>query len=127
MSEIIESLSKLKGKTISKIEVVSICHILRLYLDDEWMIDLCGSWRYRSEKSILLGAMNIDFYVDVDDDLLNEEDAFYSKKAGSLLGKKIKNISGQRGDVFFELSGNRFIDLFDLSSDGLSIMLRRAG
>ncbi len=124
MSGIVSELSPLVGLKVIKVEVVSICHILRLYFDNGMLMDLPGSWRYRSDKSTILGAMDIDFYSEMDEDYLDEEDKVYSKKASSLVGKKITKIHAQQNDIFFELSGKRYIDLFNLQSEGLAILVK---
>lgn len=126
MSEIINDLSPLKGMKVSKVEVVSICHILRLYFDDQFCVDIPPSWRIRSDKKTLLGASDIDFYMEIDDATLDEDDIVYAKKAASLVGKNLMNLSIEGGDVFFEFSSKRYIDLFNLSSDELSILMRRS-
>lgn len=124
MTEIIDDLSPLIGLKISKVEVVSICHILRLYFDDKFSVDFPPSWRIRSDKKTILGASNIDFYMEMDDAVLDEDDLFYSKKASTLVGKKLTDLSMEGGDLFFELSGKRYIDLFNLSSEELTIIMR---
>ncbi|WP_309044196.1 hypothetical protein [Marinobacter sediminicola] len=125
MTEIIDDLSPLVGLKISKVEVVSICHILRLYFEDKFSVDLPASWRIRSDKKTILGASNIDFYMEMDDAVLDEDDLFYSKKASTLEGKKLIDLSMDGGDLFFELSGKRYIDIFNLSSEELTIIMRK--
>ena len=124
MSDVADDLLPLTGGRVDKVEVVSICHILRLYLGGGMQIDIPGSWRYRTDRSTILGASDIDYYVDLDDEYLDKEDERFSKKVGSLVGKKILRINSRGGDVFVELTGGRFSDIFDLSSTGLAILVK---
>ena len=124
MSDVADDLLPLTGGRVDKVEVVSICHILRLYLGGGMQIDIPGSWRYRTDRSTILGASDIDYYVDLDDEYLDKEDERFSKKVGSLVGKKILRINSRGGDVFVELTVGRFIDIFDLSSTGLAILVK---
>lgn len=124
MSDIADELLPLIGCRIVKVEVISICHILRLYFGDSMQMDIPGSWRYRTDRSTILGASDIDYYVDLDDEYLDKEDERFSKKVGSLVGKKILRINSRGGDIFVELTGGRFIDIFDLSSTGLAILVK---
>lgn len=125
MIEIESELAVLIGMKVIKVEVISICHMLRLYFDSSLSIDLPASWRLRSDKKTILGSSNIDYYVEIDDTILNEDDQYFSKKVSSLVGKKLSSVSFNGEDLFFEFSNKRYIDLFNLSSDEFSFIVRK--
>ena len=70
---------------------------LRLKFDNNKTIELCGAWRYRTDKSILLGSMDIGFFLGVGeeevDQFLKEQNRQHSKRLKSLIGKRLKQVS----------------------------------
>lgn len=123
--DLLEELSELVGIKVEAVEIVSICHMLRLFFSNGLSIDFCGNWRIRSDKSTVFGALNMDFLFEFSEEEIEKADKKYTKKARSIVGKKILTINSTGNDIFFELSGNRFLDVFDLSSDGINSFIRR--
>jgi len=125
MDDIIDELSTLGGMTIKKVEVVSMVHILRLHLEENCTLDFVGNWRIRKEQNVRLGALDADFYVDVDDAFLDREDARFAKKVSSLVGKEVMAVSSVNDiNILVQLSGEWQVDVMLLSSEGYSIKAR---
>ena len=126
MGDFISVLRSYQGDEILGVEVVSICHMLRLVTTKGDIIQIIGSWRIRSTQTLFLGALDMDFHVDVDEALVEEEDVFFTEKLSSLKGKKIKSVEkiSSYGDVEITLTGGKVIEIFCLSKPGPLIMFR---
>lgn len=113
------------GKKIVEIELVSIIQALRIVFENNTMIDLTSCWRYSTQKSILIGAMDIGFFHITPDSeeemnaLIKEQDEFHYKKLNTLLGRTLNNIIFNEREVILEISGKRTIDWFLLSRDDI--------
>lgn len=114
-----------EGSSIVAVELVTLAQMIRLKLDNNKTIELTSCWRYRSEKSILIGALDIGFYLTLPDDeeeldqLMEEDSKRNYKKVKSLVGKKLLAVEFGEREVLFTFSGKRYIDWFCLSSDDL--------
>ena len=117
-----------EGSKITSIELVSICQMLRLIFENDVMIELSSCWRYRTSKSILKGALDIGFYLQVADSkeeaeeferFISEEETHHLKKQNTLIGRTLKKIEFIEDGVTLELSVKRYLEWFCLSSDGL--------
>lgn len=114
-----------EGSWIVAVEIEVLSQIIRLKLDNNKTIQLTSCWRYRSDKSILLGALDLGFYFISPDDegeldkLMDEESKRSYKKVKSLVGKKLLSVDFGDREVLFTFSGKRFIDWFCLSCDDL--------
>lgn len=121
------------GSKIADIEVAPIVQSLRLKLENKMTIDLSGGWRYRNNKSLLIGAMDIGFYLQAAEDedefnkLMEEDEKHHFKKVKSLIGKELKSVEFGVSEVLFTFSGNRYLDWLCLSRDevGFSIVESR--
>jgi hypothetical protein len=114
-----------EGCSVVDIEIVTLAQMIRLKLENNKTIQLTSCWRYRSEKSILLGALDIGFYPSLPDDegeldqLMEEDSKRNYKKVKSLVGKKLLAVDFGEREVVFTFTGKRYIDWFCLSSDDL--------
>lgn len=125
MKNLTKELSVIEGCEISKIEVVSVCHMLRLYMADKYIVDFPASWRVVKSGKIAFGCNDIDFYYEYDEEQQDQDDAAFSKKCSKLLvGKSVSSISDNDLDIKIEIGNNLYIDLYRLSSDETSIILR---
>lgn len=113
------------GKKIIEIELVSIIQALRMVFENNTMIDLTGCWRYSTQKTILIGALDIGFFhitpesKEEMDTLIREQDVYHYRKLNTLIGRTLQNIIFKDREIVLELSGKRTIDWFLLASDDL--------
>jgi hypothetical protein len=113
------------GSSVAKVEIVTFMQMIRLKLDNQRTIELTSCWRYRSESSILIGALDMGFYVTPPgeegalDELMEEDSNQNYKKLKSLVGKKLVAVEFGEREVLFTFSGKRYIEWFCLSSDDL--------
>lgn len=111
------------GHEIIDIELVTICQMIRLKFKNKQTIELAGAWRYKSEKSILIGSMDIGFMIETPesegelDEFIEEQTKIHFKKLKSIVGKKLLSVNFESREVFFSFTGTRYIDWFCLSAD----------
>ena len=114
------------GKKIITVEIISICQLLLIVFENNTTIELTSCWRYRTEKSILLGSLDIGFFqnnteskeeADELQELITEKEKHHYQKLNSLIGRTLKNIVFSERELYLEISGKRYIDWFCLSRD----------
>jgi len=115
-------------KKIVNIELVSIAQILRIVFDNNTMLELTSCWRYRTSKSILLGALDIGFFqsnteskeeADELQELITTQEEDHYKKLNTLLDRTLVNIIFNERELCLEISGKRYIEWFCLSRDDI--------
>lgn len=124
LDDIVECLSSSKGATITGIEVVASCQILRTAFDNGILLELCGGWLYGTSTKVVFGAMDIGFYFGSDEELLavmEEDERRYQSKLAGLEGLKLQQIEYSDNCLTLNLSKSRHIRWFCLSREQLGI------
>lgn len=126
MTNFLKELEKFRDDEIVDVEVVSVCHMLRLFMKSGACIQVVGSWRVRSGKSIVVGALDMDFHTESDEALMDEEDSTFTKKLSVVKGKNIKVIEklSDFGDINVVFTGGKELEVFCLSKPGPLMIFR---
>ncbi len=120
-------LSELVEVKIKKAEIVSHERMIRLIFSNDFYVKFCGNWRLRNEQTMIFGALDIDSFLGFTDEELEDEferlDKKYTKKIKRLEGKKLLKVKSIGNDIFLEISDSLFLDLFDLSFEGINAIV----